>query len=352
VIHLRLEGGIGDFFICASERQRDFWLGVLLASGRVNTVTYAQDPTLRTLIDVVPFGIPSVPPNKRRTVLKGVQPGIGPDDKVLLWNGGLWQWFDPLLLIDALVQVLNVRDDVRLFFAAGRHFDQEAVPEMPIYTQTVARCRELDLLDRYVFFGDWIPYDERGGYLLEADLGVSVHRSNIESRFASRTRLLDCVWAGLPVVSTAGDPLSDWIAENGIGRAVPHSDSELLAQAILEMLADDHLRERVVPTARSLHSDLAWTQVIEPIASFLDRVAFAPDGLEAARTATRARQTLTTITHLQARVQELEQHAKALEQIGQNTQAYAEQLEAHIEAINRGRFMRLMKTINSIFGRE
>jgi GT2 family glycosyltransferase/glycosyltransferase involved in cell wall biosynthesis len=345
VTHLRLEGAIGDFFICAGERQRDFWLGMLLASGRVNTVTYAQDPTLRALIDVVPFGIPHEPPNKRRAVLKGIQPGIGPDDKVLLWNGGLWQWFDPLLLVDALVQVLNVRDDVKLVFAAGRHFDPEAVPEMPIYAQTVERCRELDLLDRYVFFGDWIPYDERGDYLLEADLGVSLHQPSIESRFASRTRLLDCVWAGLPVVSTAGDPLSDWIVEKGLGRAVPPSDPELLAQVILEMLADDHLRDRVAKTARALHSELTWTQVVEPIASFLDRVAFAPDGLEAARTAARARQTITTITRLQTRVQ-------SLEQVEENMKAYAEKLEAHIEAVRQGRVMRLMRAINTMLGRE
>jgi GT2 family glycosyltransferase/glycosyltransferase involved in cell wall biosynthesis len=352
VTHLRLEGAIGDFFICASERQRDFWLGVLLASGRLNTVTYAQDPTLRTLIDVVPFGVPPLPPNKQRAVLKGVQSGIGLDDKVLLWNGGLWQWFDPLLLLDALVQVLNVRDDVKIFFAAGRHFDPKAVPEMPIYAQTVERCRELDLLDRHVFFGDWVPYDERGDYLLEADLGVSVHRPNIESRFASRTRLLDCVWAGLPVVSTAGDPLSDWIAEHGLGRAVPPSDSELLAQAILEMLADDHLRDRVAKTARALHSDLAWTRVVEPITNFLDRVAFAPDGLEAARTAAHARQTSTTIARLQTRIQNLEQQVEALEQIGQNVTAYAKSLEAHIEAIKQGRVMRLMRVIDDLLGRE
>jgi len=31
---LELASSLGDFFICASERQRDFWLGVLLDSGR------------------------------------------------------------------------------------------------------------------------------------------------------------------------------------------------------------------------------------------------------------------------------------------------------------------------------
>ena len=43
--------------LCASEKQRDFWLGQLAALGRVNPATYDADPTLRSLIDVVPFGL-------------------------------------------------------------------------------------------------------------------------------------------------------------------------------------------------------------------------------------------------------------------------------------------------------
>ncbi len=44
----------GDYFLCASEKQRDFWLGQLSALGRVNPVTYDADETLRSLISVVP----------------------------------------------------------------------------------------------------------------------------------------------------------------------------------------------------------------------------------------------------------------------------------------------------------
>src|SRR5581483_4091565 len=35
----------GDFFLCASERQRDFWIGHLAALGRVNARTYDADPS-------------------------------------------------------------------------------------------------------------------------------------------------------------------------------------------------------------------------------------------------------------------------------------------------------------------
>jgi hypothetical protein len=81
----------GDFFLCASEEQRDLWLGLLMAQGRVNHLNYDADPTLRRLIDVVPFGLPAEPPRHTKNVLKGVLPGIAPDDQVILWGGGIWE---------------------------------------------------------------------------------------------------------------------------------------------------------------------------------------------------------------------------------------------------------------------
>lgn len=325
---LALEARVGDFYLCAGERQRDFWLGVLLAHGRINTLTYAQDPSLRALIDVAPFGMPSHPPQKQRRVLKGVHPGIGADDKLLFWNGGLWQWLDPLTLLDALARVLTVRQDVRLYFAAGRHFDTGAVPEMPVYARTVERCRELGLLDRHVFFGDWIPYDERADYLLEADLGVSLHRDTLESRFASRARLLDCMWAGLPAISTAGDPLSDLLPRRGLGRTVPPGRPDLLAEAILDMLSDDGLRQSVAEQSRGLGDELSWSRAVEPVAHFLERAAFAPDALHAAR---RSGESWQERRQMQQRIDEL---------------------EAHLDQIRRGRVMRLLRAVNVARGRE
>lgn len=328
---LALQASVGDFFVCASERQRDFWMGVLLAEGRINTVTYAQDPSLRALIDVVPFGIPATPPQKERQVLKGIHPGIAEDDLLLLWNGGLWQWFDPLTVLDALILVLEKRRDVKLFFAAGKHFDSGTVSEMPIYAQVSDRCQELGLLDRHVFFGDWIPYDERGDYLLEADLAISAHQATIESHFASRTRLLDCVWAGLPVLATAGDPLSDMIAQSDLGRTVAPEQPELMAAAILDMLDDPELRNRVDRKAQAIRNEYTWTRAVEPIAGFMERAAFAPDALEASIKAGEVRQTDYERERLRRRISDL---------------------EAHIDEVRQGRVMRLLQAVNMALGRE
>ena len=326
-LSIALQARVGDFYICASERQRDFWLGTLLAHRRINTRTYAQDPTMRALIDVVPFGMPARAPAKQRRVLKGVLPGISAGDKLLFWNGGLWQWLDPFTLLDALVLVLASRDDVKLYFAAGRHFDLDTVPEMPIYAQVVERCRALGLLDTHVFFGDWIPYDERADYLLEADLGISTHRTSLESRFASRSRLLDCMWAGLPVISTSGDPLSEMLSRRGLGRTAPPEDPNALAEAILQMLADDDRRRRAVEQSPGLREEFAWSRSVEPIARFLERAAFAPDALQALRSSDA-----------------LQERREMLQRI--------HDLEKHLEEIRQGRVMRLIRAINIALGRE
>ena len=65
----------GDFFTCASERQRDFWLGSLSALGRVNPYNYLGDPLLEELVSVVPYGLPSEPPRRRARACVASSPG-------------------------------------------------------------------------------------------------------------------------------------------------------------------------------------------------------------------------------------------------------------------------------------
>ncbi len=68
----------GDYLLCASEKQRDLWLGQLAALGRVNPATYDDDPDLRALLDIAPFGIEDDPPIRTGPGFRGVIPGHRP----------------------------------------------------------------------------------------------------------------------------------------------------------------------------------------------------------------------------------------------------------------------------------
>jgi glycosyltransferase involved in cell wall biosynthesis len=258
---------VGDFFLCASERQRDFWLGALLANNRVNPRSYADDVTLRKLIDVVPFGLPSRPPVHSRTVLKGIHPGIGAEDRVILWGGGIWEWLDPITVIEAVARLASAGQPVRLFFLGVRH-PNRTVPEMAQVRLARERSEELGILNSHVFFNDWVPYEERQNYLLEADVGVSLHLDHVETRFAFRTRVLDYIWAGLPMVLAAGDSMSDLVQEHELGILVPPRDVEAMARALEAILSQPDPRRAYGPSFESLRPLLTWDRLAAPLLAF------------------------------------------------------------------------------------
>jgi len=258
----------GDLFMCASAKQRDFWLGQLAALGRVNPATYDADPGFHGLVVSVPFGVPSTPPVRTGPGVRGVVPGIGGDDLVVLWGGGIYNWFDPLTLLRA-VDLLRARvPGVRLVFMGTRHPNPE-IPEMRMAVEARRLASELGLVGTHVFFNDgWVPYHERQNVLLDADLGVSTHLDHIETEFSYRTRVLDYLWAGLPVVTTAGDAISALVEARGLGATVPPSDASALAGALEQLLRDRAARaacrERIAATVPELH----WSAVSAPLLAF------------------------------------------------------------------------------------
>lgn len=258
----------GDFFLCASRRQRDLWLGQLAGAGRLNPDTYDDDPSMRSLLAIAPFGSPAERPVQQRHAIKGTVPGIAADDKIVLWGGGVYNWFDPLTLVRAVGVLRERMPEVRLYFLGMRHPNPD-VPEMAV----AARCRELaeelGLVGTHVFFNeDWVRYEERADYLLDADVGVSCHFLHVETEFSFRTRILDYLWAGLPIVATEGDGFAELIDAEGIGRTVPAEDVEALAAALELMLVDTAAASEARTAVERVARSFTWPVVLEPLVEF------------------------------------------------------------------------------------
>jgi glycosyltransferase involved in cell wall biosynthesis len=258
----------GDFFLCATERQRDLYLGALMLAGRLTPELIDADSQARALIDVVPFGLESSPPVKQAPALRGVLPGIGADDPLLLWTGGLWDWLDPLTLIEAMPQIVARHPATRLVFLAGQHPGNIVTMRMPQRARDLAR--RLDLLDRHVFFYDeWVPYQRRADFLLEATIAVSLHPDHLETTYAAvRSRFLDHLWAGLPSVVSDGDAAAELVQHGGLGRVVAPGDVAGVAQAVGDLLADDRARDTYRAHALAQVSVFAWERVLQPLMRF------------------------------------------------------------------------------------
>jgi GT2 family glycosyltransferase len=275
VLNAQLERG--DFFLCASERQRLFWIGQLAALGRINPDNYLADDNLNKLIAIAPFGMDSTPPAHTRKAIRGVVPGISDDDKVVIWGGGIYNWFDTPTLVRAVAKVAKKHDDIRLFFLGVAHPNPD-VPEMAIVSETRRISAELGLTHKHVFFNEqWVALDDRQNYLLEADAGVSTHYAHIETTFSFRTRILDYMWANLPIVTTEGDSFGDLVAAEGMGVAVPERDIDALAAALEKMLYN----ERAVTAARKavsrVREEFTWEKALAPLIEFCKNPYVAPD---------------------------------------------------------------------------
>lgn len=258
---------LGDYFLCASERQRDWWLGLLEANGRVNPWNIRHDPTLRKLIDVVPFGLPATAPTHHHPTIRNVWPGIGQDDKIILWGGGLWPWLDPITAIRAIEIVNQVHQNVRLIFPGTQH-PNPSMSQMPSHVEEAQQLAgKLGLLDKVVFFGDWIPYQDWPNVLVESDIAISLHdEDSLETRWAFRTRILDYIWAGVPIVATRGDATSELIENFNLGILVPSFDMEAVANSILKIL--DPSQPGFQSQFEAAREMLTWENVASPLINF------------------------------------------------------------------------------------
>lgn len=258
--------GLGDFFLCASERQRDYWLGALTVAGRLEPAHMRADPALRSLIDVVGFGLPAGKPRKTGPGPRSVYPAIGDDDPLLIWNGGVWNWLDPLTAIRAVAVLARSTPELRLVFMGVRSPGAH-VAEMGIVDQAVALASDLGVLDRNVFFNDWVAYDERQNWLLDADAALSLHVETVEARYAYRTRVMDMLWCGLPAVVSDGDVLADLVRDEDIGEVARPGDVASVVAAIERVLAPDRgfaIRSHLADVAERF----TWDRVCEPLARY------------------------------------------------------------------------------------
>jgi glycosyltransferase involved in cell wall biosynthesis len=257
-----------DHFTCASEVQRDMWIGALTTAGRIGPRVYAEDPRLRRLIDVMPFGVSTEPRERGGPGLRE-RFGLGRDDLLLLWGGGIWNWLDPLTLIESVAEVAAVQPATKLVFMGMEHPNDE-LPEMAMALRARHLADALGITDRHVFFNyGWVPYERRGDLLLDADVGVCTHADHLETHFAFRTRNLDYLWAGLPILSTRGDVFAAMLDAEGAGVTVPPHDRAALSEAI-GALHDPKLREPMAAASRALGERMAWPAAVRPLLAMLD----------------------------------------------------------------------------------
>lgn len=267
-----------DHFLCASEKQKEFWLGALTLAGRINAHRWpvASHADLSDLISILPFGLDSTVPVLERKALRS-RFKIPESDFVMVWGGGVYQWFDPLTIIKALRRLIDEGAHAHLVFIGVKH-PNPGISQHDMCAKAVALADELGILDKFVHFNfGWVDYSDRHNYLLDADIGVSAHFDNPETRYAFRTRMLDYLWCGLPIVATKGDVFGDSLDTEGAGVSVDFEDVEGWVSALKRLMNDPHFLRACREGSFTYAQKFRWDRVTELLVEKCKSLVPSPD---------------------------------------------------------------------------
>jgi len=197
---------------------------------------------------------------------------------------------------------------------------------------------DLGLLGRQVLFTGWLSPEKWGSCLLEADVGLSFHPASAETRFAFRTRLLDYIWAGLPIITAGGDVLSDLVTACGLGHVVTPGDVEGLAAALNALLDEADARGARRAAFQEVAGQFTWEQVARPLLDYCRQPRRAAD-TEQAIPDEGLRSEVARARRQQI---EAETARRAADERAGDLAARLAESEARFQAAMDGRVMRLM----------
>jgi glycosyltransferase involved in cell wall biosynthesis len=247
----------GDVFLCSSAQQKAYYKGVLSALGRINPVTYGDDS-----IVVTPYGIYRDEPKAKATpISKQIK---DKSVKKILWFGGIYPWFDLRQLIDA-IKILNKSVPANLVIVGAKNPFNSHPDILRKYDEVIEYIQETKTED-LVVMQDWIKFDDRADWYLDSDLVVVINKEGEENKLSWRTRLVDFMWANLPVITNAGDPLGETMIEHKAAIRFSGLNSNAIAKDLENVLHDDKKIKNVKERLSLIKSDYYWDVVTKELA--------------------------------------------------------------------------------------
>jgi glycosyltransferase involved in cell wall biosynthesis len=247
----------GNYFLCATEAQQLYYTGVLAAIGRINPVTYDDDPFL-----IVPYGINEAEAVPGRRPCSELIPS--PGAWKLLWFGGVYPWFDIGCLLEA-VKVLSEKHAVGLVIVGAKNPYVDN-PDFEKCYERMMKMIEDPAIQALVHVVDWVPFHERGNWYLDADLICFANQPGMENLFAWRTRVVDYLWTRTPLATNGGDPLSEEMIAAGAAVRIDATNPAVLAATLAATLDNAKKLAAMRQATDAIREKYLWKNAIRPLA--------------------------------------------------------------------------------------
>jgi glycosyltransferase involved in cell wall biosynthesis len=265
----------GDVFSGCGVPQAQMLVGELAMAGRLNRRTFGYEFT-RVIR-------PGSPPNgesrnggrpasrQERPFLR--QFGLTGADVVVLWCGGYNTWTDVDTLFRALEFAMKAEPAVHYLSVGANTY---SAPDN-VYVQLQKAIEGSPMRARFHMLG-WRPWAEMGRFYSESDIGINIDALHYETLFGTRTRLVEMMGAGLPIVTSLGCELSYLLRDHAAALTFEIGDWQRLGQHIIDVACHAQRRHDLAARAMDYASqDLSFAATTMPLRSWVKSPLPAPD---------------------------------------------------------------------------
>ncbi|HLJ74155.1 MAG TPA: hypothetical protein VKU62_06190, partial [Thermoanaerobaculia bacterium] len=216
-----------------------------LAAGRLNPVAFESDATLESLIAIAPFGVP--PPRER----------VAASEPRVLF-GGVYDWYDPILAIDAIAMARNSMPQMSITFT--KHPNPELTPQGKL-AEAIKYAKKFD----FVRFEPWFAYEKRAEFFDRFALALLTFPQSLETDLSMRTRVYDYLWGGLPIVSSSAPGTDEILSRYRCGAVVRDESPRAFADALLNSFAQQNALRG---GASAFVREHQWPNSLRPLRDF------------------------------------------------------------------------------------
>jgi len=261
----------GDVFSGCGLPQQHMMVGELAMVGRLNHRTFGYE-----FVRTVPPGSPpgrqaTIPRQQARTLL--AEQTIDEEAFVVLWCGGYNTWTDVETLYKALTWAMAQVPSLHYVSVGANTYE---APDN-VYTHLLKLIDQSPYRQRFHMLG-WRPWAEIPQFYQESDVGINIDALHYETLYGTRTRLVEMIASGLPVVTSLGAELSYLLRDQTAALTFAVGDWQTMGEQLIKLAHDPALRDQMAQTAYTFATGtLSFTNTTRAVRSWVQHPQLAPD---------------------------------------------------------------------------
>jgi len=192
------------------------------------------------------------------------------EQATIISTGSFNLWFDEEVLFKAFEFALSMHSTLKVIVTGG------VTPSSPQkYDNFCKMVESSSYKDRYSLLG-WVSREKLLEVYSAASMGVYTDIPSAETMLGARTRVLDWISRGIPVVCTAGAEISEEIQKYSLGLVVPQKNHKKLAEAFLAIVSDAELVNRIKLSQKKWSEEVNSSSIVfQPLVEWCSNPCFA-----------------------------------------------------------------------------